>query len=59
WDGSASLAAAFKAAGMGALTAGSKDAAMIVDLEPGIYTAQVSGAGASDGVALVEIYEAP
>lgn len=59
WDGSASLAAAFKAAGMGALTAGSKDAAMIVDLEPGIYTAQVSGAGATEGVALVEIYEAP
>ena len=46
-------------AGMGALTAGSKDAALITDLEPGVYTAQVSGVGSTTGVALVEIYEAP
>ena len=49
----------FQSAGMGALTAGSKDAALLVTLEPGIYTAQVEGAAGTTGVALVEIYEAP
>ena len=58
WSGSADDAAAFAAAGMGALTAGSKDAALLVTLEPGIYTLQVNGAAGTSGVALVEIYEA-
>jgi hypothetical protein len=44
---------------MGALDAGSKDAALVLELEPGIYTAQISGVGDSTGVALAEIYEAP
>lgn len=39
------------------LTGGSADAAMTVTLPPGLYTAQVSGANASTGVALVEVYE--
>jgi hypothetical protein len=30
---------------------------MMVDLPPGAYTAQVSGADGATGVALVEIYE--
>jgi len=58
WSGSTADAAAFAAAGMGALTAGSKDAALLVTLEPGIYTLQVNGAAGTSGVALVEIYEA-
>ena len=33
--------------------------ALLVTLEPGAYTAQVSGVGNSTGVALIEIYEAP
>lgn len=37
----------------------SKDAAMVVTLAPGSYTAQVSGAGSTSGVALVEVYEVP
>lgn len=35
------------------------DAALLITLPPGSYTAQVSGAGGGTGVALVEIYEAP
>lgn len=36
---------------------GSKDAAMVVTLSPGNYTAIVSGVGAATGIALVEVYE--
>jgi uncharacterized protein (DUF1800 family) len=35
----------------------SKDAGLLVDLAPGSYTLQVSGAGNSSGVALVEVYD--
>jgi alkaline phosphatase len=42
-----------------ALNPGSKDAAILVTLPPGGYTVQVSGAGDTTGIALVEIYEAP
>jgi hypothetical protein len=42
-----------------ALPSGSKDAAFVVTLPAGAYTVQVSGANASTGLALVEIYEAP
>lgn len=37
--------------------ASTRDAAMIVTLNPGVYSARVSGVGGSTGVALVEIYE--
>jgi hypothetical protein len=36
-----------------------RDAAMIVTLQPGSYTAKVTGFQGSTGVALVEIYELP
>lgn len=36
-----------------------RDAAMIVTLQPGNYSAQVAGFGAATGVALVEVYEMP
>lgn len=39
------------------LPTGSADCAMVVTLPPGTYTAQVSGANATSGVALVEVYE--
>ena len=42
-----------------ALTAGSKDAALLVTLDPGVYTAQLSSADGSSGTALVEIYQLP
>lgn len=41
------------------LDVGSKDAAIVVTLPPGLYTAQVSGATGTSGIALVEIYEVP
>lgn len=41
------------------LPANSRDSAMLVTLEPGSYTAQVSGVANTTGVALVEIYEVP
>jgi len=59
WSGSTADAAAFASAGMGPLTAGSKDAALLVTLEPGIYTAQMRGVDGATGVGLVELYEAP
>ena len=59
WTGSG-IAAATTASSAFALPAGSKDAAVIVTLAPGAYTAQVTAAdGKSTGVALVEIYELP
>lgn len=59
WGGSAELSALFSQAGMGALSPTSTDAALVLDLEPGIYTAQLSGVGETTGVGVVEIYEAP
>jgi hypothetical protein len=40
-----------------ALTAGSKDASLIVDLVPGLYSAIVSGVAGDTGIALVEVYD--
>ncbi|MCX6943514.1 MAG: hypothetical protein NT173_01895, partial [Opitutales bacterium] len=47
--------------GIGAfdLTIGSRDAALLITLPPGIYTAQISGVGATTGEAIVEVYEVP
>jgi hypothetical protein len=53
------LAAAAGTVGAFALEAGSKDAAVLVTLEPGSYTVKVAGAGGTEGVALVEVYEVP
>ena len=41
------------------LPGASRDSAMVVTLEPGSYTVQVSGVNNGTGVALVEIYELP
>lgn len=40
-----------------ALADDSNDAALLVWLEPGAYTAQIEGVGEPDGIALVELYE--
>lgn len=53
------LAAAAENVGAFALTAGSKDAAILITLAPGIYTAHVSPADGTAGIALVEVYEVP
>lgn len=56
---SANLASTFSAVGAFALTTGSKDAAIVIPLQAGSYTVQVSGADGSTGEAIVEIYELP
>lgn len=50
-------AATMSKVGAFTLTSGAPDAAMTVTLPPGVYTAQVSGANAAEGVGLVEVYE--
>lgn len=59
WGGSAALANAFQSVGAFALSPSSLDAALLVQLAPGNYTAQVSGVGGTTGVGLVEVYELP
>ena len=53
------IAAAATNAGAFALTAGSRDAAMVVTLPAGSYTASISGVGNTTGTALMEIYVVP
>jgi len=57
WGGGSGLAAVFASVGAFALPPTSADCALLVTLPPGSYTAQVSGAAGSSGIALVEIYE--
>lgn len=59
WGGSAELVTAMSAAGMGTLAPDSKDAVLLIELQSGIYTAQLSGVGDTTGIGLVEVYEAP
>ena len=56
---SAATPAVFTQVGAFGLAAGSADSAMVVALPQGSYTAQVTGAGNTTGVALVEVYEVP
>jgi uncharacterized protein YfaP (DUF2135 family) len=58
WGGTAALTTTFSEVGAFPLPAASRDAALLVSLQPGNYTVQVAGAGGATGVALVEIYEA-
>lgn len=53
------LAGAARQVGAFALTAGSRDAALLVQLDPGSYTAVVSDEGGATGVSLVEVHELP
>ncbi len=51
------LVNAFQSSGATPLEFGSKDAAMLVWLEPGLYTAVARGVDGAEGIALVEVYE--
>ena len=53
------IAAASAQVGAFALGATSADAAMIVSLAPGNYSAQIVGANGTTGIAIIEIYELP
>ncbi|HZZ20855.1 MAG TPA: CotH kinase family protein [Opitutaceae bacterium] len=55
----AQIATVSSAVGAFALTAGSADSALLVTLQPGNYTMQVSGLGGTSGVALAEEYSFP
>jgi hypothetical protein len=59
WGGSAGLAAIFLQVGAFSLPAGSADAALVITLAPGSYTAQLAGAGGGTGAALLEVYDVP
>ena len=47
----------FEANGAFGFPTGSRDAAMIVDLAAGNYTVEVTGAGNTSGIAIVEVYD--
>lgn len=55
----ADIAAAATATGAFALVSGSKDAAVLVTLPPGAYSAVVNGKNGTTGAGLVEVYEVP
>jgi len=59
WEsaGANALREAFAQAGAFPFAAGSRDAALVIDLPPGNYTIQASGVGGASGTALVEVYD--
>ncbi len=60
WLRDAQLAGVAQSVGAFALNdAGGKDAALVITLPPGNYSARVSGSAGSSGQALVEVYEVP
>lgn len=56
--GSSAIAATAQRVGAFALPAASRDAALLITLGPGAYTAIVTGADGGTGIALIEIYDA-
>jgi len=54
WD--ASLASHFASVGAFPWSVGSKDAALVITLDPGAYTVVVRGKNGESGLALVEVY---
>jgi hypothetical protein len=62
WDSTSTRSAIAEAAGkVGAFpfAGGSRDAALVVALPPGTYTATASATGSASGIALLELYELP
>jgi hypothetical protein len=57
WD--AALTTRFVAAGAFSFPSGSKDAAVMMTLDPGSYTVVVSDKNGANGIALVEVYAVP
>jgi len=53
------IAAVSQQVGAFPLTQGSADAVLLVEVEPGVYTAHVSDVADGEGIALVEVYGAP
>jgi hypothetical protein len=59
WGGTAALKAAFLATGAFGFPDNSKDAALLITLAPGNYSAVVSGVNNTTGIGMVELYEMP
>jgi DNA/RNA endonuclease G (NUC1) len=62
WSTSANasdIASSATSVGAFAFASGSADAALIVNLPPGAYTAQVAGVSGATGLTLLEVYELP
>ncbi len=60
WAGTAALKGAFTSVGAFPFPSNnSRDAALVIELPPGAYTATISGKQNTTGVALVEVYELP
>jgi hypothetical protein len=59
WGGTTELSQAFSAVALGTLPADSKDAALVINLDPGLYTANLTGMNNSVGIGIVEIYQVP
>lgn len=60
WSGNPEVAAAISSTGAFPWTSSSShDAAILITLPPGSYTANVAGQSGDSGVALVEVYEVP
>ena len=57
WGGGAGLVQAFARVGAFSLPTASADAAILVTLPPGAYTAEVTGVSGATGVGLAEVYE--
>ena len=57
WGTGNATAAIMSSAGAFPLPVGSADSALVATLPAGAYTAQVTGAGGTTGVALLEVYE--
>lgn len=59
WEtsGAAAMTAAFTQSGAFPFAAGSRDAALVIDLLPGNFTIQVNGVAGAAGTALVEVYD--
>ena len=55
----AAVSSASTTTGAFQFAADSKDAAMVINLEPGAYTLQLSGVGGAAGIGLIEVYEIP
>ncbi|MGH8019772.1 MAG: MBG domain-containing protein [Opitutaceae bacterium] len=56
-ENAAEIAATAGLLGAFPLDEGGKDAALLIELQPGPYTVNVSGVGQTSGVALVELYQ--
>lgn len=59
WSGSPAVIAATSTVGTWQLRDGSADAALVLDLEPGLYTAICEPARGPSGICLAEAYELP